>query len=71
MAEKVRLSLQITPELDRMLERIVTETGATKADVFRQALALMKVAHEGKKEGRHLGFARDAERLDTEIVGLL
>lgn len=71
MAEKVRLSLQITPELDRMLERIVTETGATKAEVFRQALALMKVAHEGKRQGQHIGLAKDPARLDTEIVGLL
>lgn len=68
---KVRLSLQISEELNRMLEEIADETQATKADVFRQALALMKVAHEGRKQKRHLGFARDPAKLDTEIVGLL
>jgi hypothetical protein len=31
----------------------------------------MKVAHDGKKQGRHLGLAKDPSRLDTEIVGLL
>jgi hypothetical protein len=39
--------------------------------VIRQVLALIKVAHEGKKEGRHLGLVTDPKRLDTEIVGLL
>ena len=71
MSDKVRLSLQISDELNRVLERIAEETRSSKADVFRQALALMKVAHEGKKRGRHLGFAQDPAKLDTEIVGLL
>ncbi len=71
MAEKVRLSLQISGELNRMLEQIADEAQASKADVSRQALALMKVAHDGKKQGRHLGLAKDPSRLDTEIVGLL
>jgi len=31
----------------------------------------MKVAHNAKKEGRHLGLVSDARKLDTEIVGLL
>ena len=71
MSDKVRLSLQITRELDRMLEQIVSETGASKSDVFRQSLALMKVAHEEKKKGRHMGFTSDSRNLETEIVGIL
>jgi predicted transcriptional regulator len=71
MAEKVRLSLQLAPELDRMLEKIVTETGSTKTEVFRQALALMKVAHDAKRQGQHIGLVADRSRLDTEIIGLL
>lgn len=71
MSEKVRLSLQVSEEINRMLEQIARETSSSKTDVFRQALALMKVAHEGKKQGRHLGFVEDSRKLDTEIVGLL
>lgn len=71
MAEKVRLSLQVSEELNGMLEQIAAESQASKTDVFRQALALMKAAHEGKKQGRHLGLVKDPAKLDTEIVGLL
>jgi predicted transcriptional regulator len=48
MAEKVRLNLQVSSELNRVLEEIVDDTGSTRSDVIRQALALIKVAHEGK-----------------------
>ena len=71
MAEKVRLSLQVTEELNRMLEQMADEGGTTKSDVLRQALALMKVARDGKRQNRHLGFASDPRKLETEIVGLL
>ena len=71
MTDKVRLNLQVSSELNRVLEEIADDTGSTRTDVIRQALALMRVAHQGKKEGRHLGLVDDPKRLDTEIVGLL
>lgn len=69
--EKVRLSLQVSHELNRTLEEIAEDTGTSRTDVVRQALALMKVAHSAKKAGRHLGIVSDARKLDTEIVGLI
>lgn len=71
MAEKVRLSLQVTEELNRLLEEMADDSGTTKSDVLRQALALMKAARDGKKDKRHLGFVSDPKKLETEIVGLL
>ena len=71
MTGTLRLNLLLSPELNRVLEEIADATGSTRTDVIRQALALMKVAHQGKKEGRHLGLVTDPTRLDTEIVGLL
>jgi len=70
-ADKVRLSLQVSQELNQTLEEIAESTGTNRTDVIRQALALMKVAHAAKKDGRHLGIVNDARRLDTEIVGLI
>jgi predicted transcriptional regulator len=70
-AEKVRLSLQVSQELNRTLEDIAESTGTNRTDVIRQALALMMVAHSAKKEGRHLGIVSDARKLDTEIIGLI
>lgn len=69
--EKVRLSLQVSQELNQTLEEIAENTGTNRTDVIRQALALMKVAHSAKKVGRHIGIVDDARKLDTEIVGLI
>jgi hypothetical protein len=71
MADKVRLNLQVSNELNTVLEEIADSSGSSKTDVIRQALALMKVAHSAKKNGKHLGLVTDADRLDTEIIGLL
>jgi hypothetical protein len=70
-AEKIRFNLQVSKELNGVLEQIAADTGGTRTDVIRQALALMKVAHTAKKEGRHLGLVKDRSKLDTEIIGLL
>ena len=71
MAEKVRLNLQVSSELNKMLEDIAESAGTNRADVIRQALALMNAAYSAKKKGKHVGFTSDPNKLDTEIVGLL
>ena len=71
MAEKVRINLQVSPELNDILEGIAESSSATKTDVIRQALALVKIAHDAKRNGKHIGLVTDSSKLDTEIVGLL
>ena len=69
MAEKVRLNLQLSEELYNELEVLANDTATTRSDVVRRALALLMAAHAGKKGGKHLGFAKNADRLDQEIIG--
>jgi len=69
--EKIRLSLQVSQELNQTIEEIADSTGSNRTDILRQALALMKVAHAAKADGRHLGIVSDPKKLDTEIVGLI
>ena len=66
-----RRSAKIRRTLAPLLEKIAGETGTNRSEVIRQALALMKVAHEGKKRGKRIGLVSDPEKLETEIVGLL
>lgn len=68
--ERVRLSLDISPELNSLLEEIASKTGGTKSDVLRKAIALMEVAVDGKRRGLKLGLAEKDQPLATEIVGL-
>lgn len=70
-AEKVRLNLQVSSELNDALEEMASSSGSTKTEIIRQAFALMKFAHTAKKNGKHLGVVSDPNKLDTEVVGLL
>jgi predicted transcriptional regulator len=68
--EKVRLSLDISPELNALLESLAVATGGTKSDVLRKAIALMEVAVDAKRRGLKLGLAEKDQPLATEIIGL-
>ncbi len=67
---KVRLSLDISSELNTLLEQLAETTGGTKSDVLRKAIALMEVAVEAKRQGKKFGIADKDQQLATEIVGL-
>jgi len=68
--QKVRLSLDISAELNDLLERLAADTGGTKSDVLRKAIALMEVAVEAKRRGQKFGVAGRDQQLATEIVGI-
>ncbi len=68
--EKIRLSLDLSPELNTMLEGLADKSGASKAEVLRRAIALMEVAVDAKKQGRKFGIAEKSEDLITEIIGI-
>jgi hypothetical protein len=67
--EAVRLNVAFSGELAKAIAEMAEATDSTKTAVIRRAIALMKLAHEEKAKGRHLGFAKNSEQLDTEIVG--
>lgn len=71
MSDRVRLNLQVSSALNGLIEEIADDSGTSKTDVIRQALALMQVAHKAKSSGRHIGIVSDPSKLDTEIVGLI
>ena len=71
-AEKVRLNLQVSQELADTIDRLAEESGSSKSDVIRRALAVVIAYSEQKKKGRgHLGFTADATKLDAEILNVL
>ncbi len=71
MAGKIRLNLQVSEQLNSDLDEMADSTGSNRTEVIRQALALMKIAHQARREGRHLGLVSDPSKLDTELVGIL
>lgn len=70
--ERVRVTFEVTPEVNELLESLANEAGTTKVDIMRRAIAVMKAASEQKRRGRgHIGFVEDPTQLDAEIIGVL
>jgi hypothetical protein len=67
---KVRLSLDISTEMNSLLEQLSATTGGTKSDVLRKAIALMEIAVDAKRQGKKFGIAEKDQQLATEIIGL-
>lgn len=68
--ERVRISLDISPELNEKLQTMARDIHGTKSDVLRKSLALMEVALQATKEGKKFGAAEHSDQLTTEVVGL-
>lgn len=68
--EKIRLSLDVTPQANEKLEELAEKIGGTKSDVLRKAIALIDAAVRGRDEGLRIGLASKDQQLTTEIVGL-
>lgn len=73
MSEKyVRLSVNISEELDELIDSLANDAKISRTDVIRRALAVMKAYRQQKAAGReHIGFVTDPTRLDAEIVNVL
>ena len=68
-AAKVRLSLDLSPQTNDLLEQVVAQQGTTKSDVMRKAIALVLVAEDARRGGQSLGVIDADKKLVAEIVG--
>lgn len=67
---KVHLSLDISPDLNALLDKLAASIGGTKSDVLLKAIVLMDVAVDAKRQGKKFGIAEKDQPLATEIVGI-
>jgi Arc/MetJ-type ribon-helix-helix transcriptional regulator len=64
-----RLNFDVSPELDKTIEKLVKLTGSTsKSEVLRRAIALMEVAAEAKQEGRKIVISEKDRTPVAEVV---
>jgi hypothetical protein len=69
---KVRLHIEVSQELADLLDSIAESEHATRSEIVRRAISVLKTCREQRAMGRpHLGFVKDARRLDAEILGIL
>lgn len=71
MANKIRLTLEVTPEINSVLENLAEATGSTKSDVLRKAIALFEYAAKNKAKGRELALIDSkSEKVVGHVVGI-
>lgn len=70
VANRIRLSLEVSPELNETLEGLAARIHGTKSEVLRRAIALMEVAIEAARSGQKLAIADKDDRVVTKIIGI-
>jgi predicted transcriptional regulator len=70
VATKVRLTVDVTDELNRKLDELALATGGSKSDLLRKAITLIDLAVEAKRKGRHVAVVDNDDKVVTTIVGL-
>ena len=69
---KVRLHVEVSQELADILDSVAATEHATRSEIVRRAISVLKTYRDQRAMGRpHLGFVKDARRLDAEILGIL
>jgi len=66
----VRISLDMSPEANDLLERLASENGTTKSQILRRAVALYHAAYEATASGKSVGVIDKDRNIVTEFVGL-
>jgi predicted transcriptional regulator len=67
---QVRRQLLVSVEMDQRVNQLAQESETTSAEIVWKALNLYLIAVEKQKAGLKLGFSKQADRFETEVVGL-
>ncbi len=67
---KIRLTVDVSPELNQTLDQLAENAHLTKSEVLRRAIALMKVAAQAHEKGQKLALISQDQQATTEIVGI-
>jgi predicted transcriptional regulator len=70
MSAKVRLSLDVSSELNDTLDAMAEQSHSSKSDILRKSIALMGVALQEKERGNHLSVVSSDQKIIKEIIGL-
>lgn len=68
--ETVRMTVTMSPELNKLLEDLADKAHGSKSDILRRAIALYDVAVKARDEKLRVGLFNDNKALEREIVGL-
>jgi predicted transcriptional regulator len=61
MSIKIRLSLDLTPEMKRILEELAEREGVNQGEILRRAIALFRVAQKERRAGHEIAVIRNGK----------
>jgi Arc/MetJ-type ribon-helix-helix transcriptional regulator len=68
-----RMSVNLSPEMEKLIEETAQNENISKGDVIRRAFALLKVSETEKKHGRFLAVAQEEKNSGSkshiEVIG--
>jgi predicted transcriptional regulator len=68
-SKQIRLSLDVSQELNFVLDEMAEKSHASKSELLKKSIALMEVALQEKEKGNHLSVVSKDQRIIKEIVG--
>ena len=66
---RVLLSLDLSPETNKLIEDLARQIKGSKGDVLRKAVGLFKLSMDAVNQGKKIGSVGPDQELDTEFVG--
>ncbi|MDJ0677438.1 MAG: ribbon-helix-helix protein, CopG family [Calothrix sp. MO_167.B42] len=69
-ATTIRLSLDVSPEVNEIINELAHKSGVSKSDILRKSIALMELAVKAKARGEKVAFVDENQVVNTEIVGI-
>lgn len=70
MQSRVRMTLEISSELNDKLNQLAAEAGGSKSDFLRKAIALAEAAVDARKTGCQVAIVDRNRKVVTTFVGL-
>jgi len=67
-SRKIRLSLDLTPAMKKIIEDLAEAEGATQGEILRRAIALLRAAKQAERNGRHICTVYKG-KIDSRFVG--
>ncbi len=68
---RVRLTVDVSPELNATLTKLAQEGHITKSEILRRAITLMEVAVSARERGQKIALVDQETPVNTEIVGVV
>jgi predicted transcriptional regulator len=64
------MSLDVTPEMKRVIDDLAERGHATQAQVMRQAIALLKTVKDAESKGEKPALIDEEGRVTARLVGV-